>query len=45
MHQVGIEFVIAAYSATWVAVLGYLVWLRSALKRSRELYEQAGGSK
>jgi CcmD family protein len=43
MHQEGLEFVIAAYAATWVAVLGYLVWLRGALRRARAQYEKAGG--
>jgi CcmD family protein len=44
MHQEGLGFVIAAYAATWVAVLGYLVWLRGALRRARAQYEKSGGT-
>lgn len=43
MGTEGIGFVVAAYAATWIVVLGYLWRLRGALKRARDLYEQAGG--
>jgi hypothetical protein len=40
----GTGFVITAFTATWVVMIGYLLWLRVALKRARQQYAQSGGS-
>jgi len=42
MEREGLGFVITAYAATWVAMLGYLVWLRGALRRARRLPRLCG---
>jgi CcmD family protein len=39
------EYVIAAFAATWVVVIGYVVWLEIALKRARKQYERSGGTR
>jgi CcmD family protein len=44
MASAGAGFVIAAFAATWVVVIGYLIHLRRVLARAREQYERAGGS-
>jgi CcmD family protein len=44
MEREGLGYVITAYAATWVAMLGYLVWLRGALRRARAQYEKSGGT-
>jgi CcmD family protein len=35
-------FVAAAFTATWIAMLGYLVHLRQQVRRARAALEQAG---
>jgi hypothetical protein len=45
MHAEGIGFVVAAYVAAWLAMVGYQVWLYAVLRRAREEYDRAGGSK
>jgi CcmD family protein len=40
----GTGYVITAFVATWVVVIGYLIRLHVALKRAREQYEQSGGT-
>jgi hypothetical protein len=40
----GPGFVIAAFVATWIVVLGYLIRLHFVVKNSRRMYEEAGGS-
>ena len=35
------DFVIAAYSAAWIAVIGYWVFVHRAVHQARARYEQA----
>jgi hypothetical protein len=38
-------FVIAAYTLTWVVLLGYLGWLVRGSRRARAAFERAGGTR
>ena len=35
------NFIIAAYAAAWIAVIGYWVFVHGAVRRARARYEQA----
>ena len=38
------NFIIAAYAAAWIAVIGYWVFVHRALRRARAHYEEAAAS-
>ncbi len=42
MDRTSLNFVIAAYTVTWVVLGAYALHLHAALRRARAQYDQAG---